>query len=612
MGLREIAWRFEQKCQEVGERRRFFAKVSVCSDHYFSEDVQSPDWSVLGINFDAECGRADASIELLADYPYDAYKDSWHAGFQSEREWPLVPSCQIKASSVEVPGDLRTNWELNRHLQFAVLAKCYYLTGDKGFLEELRTLFDDWNAKNPFLWGPEWTSAMEIGIRLINWGIVAAFLNHSNPRETFEKSCIEHICRSVSVGCANMAAYIQKHRSRYSSANNHAIVEAAALGIAGYVFRNNTWCRTALDVMDRELLNQTHPDGVNKEQSLHYQVFSLEAYALYLHVRESAGEEVPEGWSDVLEQCCNYVCNCRIESDVFLEFGDDDEGCILNLDSKRPCHYECVLAFLSLQLSSKYRWIENPGLHESMRWLFSSEKRDLVSERPLFEASSDITYPNGGVTLMRGNEGRVVVGIDHGPLGFGPLAAHGHADALSFQVYIEGKPVFVDPGTFLYNGNNEMRDLFRSTSMHNTVTVGQRDQSEIFGPFLWGRRAHAKIVDRGEHSIVVEHDGYRPFVHRRAFELTESELVIKDTFPGGRPNGASVRMLVSSDFAKKVKEALTTTICIKEDVLSSEQKWSEAPFSPRYGVLTKCALLEIPFPAEACSVTTVVNLGALL
>ena len=39
----------------------------------------------------------------------------------------------------------------------------------------------------------------------------------------------------------------------------------------------------------------------------------------------------------------------------------------------------------------------------------------------------------------------------------------------SFTLSINGKPVIVDPGTFTYTTNKNVRDKFRSYSYHNTL-----------------------------------------------------------------------------------------------------------------------------------------------
>lgn len=73
-------------------------------------------------------------------------------------------------------GDARTNWELNRHFQFALLAKAYFVSGDRQYADSLEELFTDWNEKNSFLHGISWTSAMEVAIRCIQWTIALSFL----------------------------------------------------------------------------------------------------------------------------------------------------------------------------------------------------------------------------------------------------------------------------------------------------------------------------------------------------------------------------------------------------------------------------------------------------
>jgi heparinase II/III-like protein len=96
---------------------------------------------------------------------------------------------------------------------------------------------------------------------------------------------------------------------------------------------------------------------------------------------------------------------------------------------------------------------------------------------------------------------------------------HAHADALSIVMSVQGKPFLVDPGTCTYTIDTERRNLFRSTAMHNTVTVDDRSQSIPDSPFHWKSAANAtiRLWTSGEHfdAIEAEHDGYLPNIHRR-------------------------------------------------------------------------------------------------
>ena len=84
--------------------------------------------------------------------------------------------------------------------------------------------------------------------------------------------------------------------------------------------------------------------------------------------------------------------------------------------------------------------------------------------------------------------------FDAGQLGYGSMAAHGHADALHIALSLEGKPFLVDSGTYDYFTYPELRNHFRSTAAHNTVRLNGVDQSEMAGPFMWKRAAEAKFL----------------------------------------------------------------------------------------------------------------------
>ena len=125
--------------------------------------------------------------------------------------------------------------------------------------------------------------------------------------------------------------------------------------------------------------------------------------------------------------------------------------------------------------------------------------------------------------------------FDCGELGFGSIAAHGHADALSVTLRAFGTDVLVDPGTYDYFTHAEWRRYFRSTAAHNTVEIDDRDQSQMLGLFLWGDRAQARCVrfqpDAAGGEVTGEHDGYErgledPVSHRRTVRLEGAARVV--------------------------------------------------------------------------------------
>jgi hypothetical protein len=102
--------------------------------------------------------------------------------------------------------------------------------------------------------------------------------------------------------------------------------------------------------------------------------------------------------------------------------------------------------------------------------------------------------------------------VDAGPLGYEQIAAHGHADALSFTLSVGGDEFLIDPGTYAYHTQGLWREYFRGTSAHNTLRVDEQDQSVQGGNFMWLKKANA-ICCHWESSASVDlfegwHDGY--------------------------------------------------------------------------------------------------------
>ena len=121
--------------------------------------------------------------------------------------------------------------------------------------------------------------------------------------------------------------------------------------------------------------------------------------------------------------------------------------------------------------------------------------------------------------MLRAGTRRAV--MDVGPLGYLSIAAHGHADALSVTVSIDGQEVIGDPGAGSYYGHPDWRRINRGTRVHASVEVDGHDQSVIGGPFMWTHHARVRVraVDLESGVVDAEHFGYRrfaePVTHRR-------------------------------------------------------------------------------------------------
>ncbi len=522
MELREILWRVKERQLQRKEKNIFYILRKPVTDIPLPSELAELhiDINKISINWKNKKWSRFEAIDLFGVYDYCKYKNKWNAGFQTLNIWPEEPfSPTIRINQKVDIGDIRTNWELNRHYQFAALAKSYYCTREKQYFTELKNLFDDWNEHNLFLHGVEWTSAMELAIRINSWIYTFAFLKKAGIQD--------RIIYSLENGIIVMADYISKHHAKFSSANNHLIIEMYAVALVGILTEYTPWSDKALRILTDEIQKQNYSDGVNKEMSLHYQGFVMEAYGLLCLLMVKNNIEIPLLWKVYLSNMVEFVADATDDFETTIKFGDDDDGKILDLNGTIDNYFQYILNLMGCILDKEYT---DSDWHENLYWIVPERLRE---RKRKYVPKLVCCRKKGGYSFLRSKDRRILIGIDHAALGFGSIAAHGHADALSFQLYFDGEPVFVDPGTYNYHCGLDIRDAFRKTENHNTVTVDGKNQSEMLGAFLWGRRAECHLVgfENTSNKIVIsaKHNGYRPIIHQRTFIFDRNrELYIVD------------------------------------------------------------------------------------
>ena len=182
--------------------------------------------------------------------------------------------------------------------------------------------------------------------------------------------------------------------------------------------------------------------------------------------------------------------------------------------------------------------------------------------------------------------------FDAGPLGLWPNASHGHADALSVQVKLDGQWVLGDPGTGGYASAGPVRDVLRGAAAHNTVTVDGLDQADALEVFKWLAPADARLLDavcteECDYALGVQ-EGYRrlrhPVTHYRAVLFVRPPApgagwILADRLEGEGRHRCALRFhfppgtQVSLDGARVVT-AGGLRLCLPEDCRVESGLWS--------------------------------------
>ena len=486
----------------------------------------------------------------------------WHRDPQSGLTAPLHFGPTLDYRDRRIAGNARNVWELNRHQHLTTVALAYALTGEERFAAFVRKQLDSWLDQNPFPLGVNWASPLELGLRLISWVWVSRFLAGSPEAD------------SLFGERGRLWPAIYRHQwmiaelhSFGSSANNHLVGEMTGLFISTVewpLFRESAaWERTARRSLHEESRRQFYDSGVHREQAFGYHLFTTELLELAALEGERAGRPFTDEYRDRLKRSVAAARALTGPGDLQPMFGDSDDGQAVGLPGGGAEVLERLTVVTAAWLGEAGHGLSPSGGSRLAAEILLS---GLHAEQRLTTAGADPrsaplvgshAFADAGLYVLASSDqaGDVICLADAGELGYLNIAAHGHADALSFVLTVGDEQLLVDPGTFCYHYDPEARAYFRGTRAHNTVTIDGLDQSVAAGPFLWTRKARVTVHEwrPTDHGAVLQasHDGYErlsnPVTHKRGLVLDAGALTVDDGLAGTGIHAVEWRLHLAPD-----------------------------------------------------------------
>lgn len=460
----------------------------------------------------------------------------WNYEPVSEKHSPIVHWKQFDESDSQDTGDKKIIWELNRHQHFFELGIAYRLTGEEKYAESYAEQLAGWMEQNPPSMGVNWVSSLEVAFRAMSW-IWSFHLFKGADALTPElfgdalKYLIAH------------GRHIEKYLSTYYSPNTHLTGEALGLYYLGtqlgFVSYAQNWRELGQQILLEEVDRQIRPDGVYFEQSSWYQQYTTDFYLQFLILHKLNGgklssrdhQKLIRGVSSLLDSQMHFT---RPDGTTPL-VGDDDGGKMLPKTTAAPNDFRGSLASGAVVFErDDYKWVAG-GSKENLLWLLGPEGLQvfdsITARRPEDRSKA---FVDSGFYVMRDgwspdNNYMLIDGGEVGSLSGG----HGHADTLSFELAVGGRTLLVDPGTYTYHKSRELRDYFRSSIAHNTLTIDEKSSSEFGGIFSWNSMAeplvHSWNSEERFDFFEGSHDGYRHLESSPA-EYTRSILFLKNDY----------------------------------------------------------------------------------
>ena len=367
------------------------------------------------------------------------------------------------------PGgaDIKVIWEPSRWYQLVRLAMAAWLLDDSKAQEKCVEWLHDWNKNNPPFTGLNWTSGLEVGIRLVQFTWIDAMLAAAGtPNKTLQELREEILPPHT--------WYAWRYKSFGSSANNHLIGELAGLILALARWPDLAKISAPLQdvgaIFEREVLLQFAEDGGNEEQALGYHLFSWEFCWQGERALEGAGIEVSREVKDRIRAAGAFYAAIKPENDPW-DFGDSDNAWVTPLFAREQ---ECAREW--------WRWFNDSASSPALRFwwgAFPSRAAERKNEWRVFESGYAVFHSDDWF-----------IRFDLSPLGYLSMAPHGHLDALHVSIWFRGNPVIIDPGTGAYYADKTVRNYLADWSAHNSPHLHNPvlEYPKRLGTFLWGEQ----------------------------------------------------------------------------------------------------------------------------
>jgi hypothetical protein len=379
----------------------------------------------------------------------------------------------------------------------------------------------------------QWACGQETAIRAIALLWIESALADAPPSSTSRMGSLRETLFSSGYRIADALGYALSQR------NNHGLSECVGLVALGARFRTinataESWWREGRRELERQVLDQFAPDGWYVQHSFTYLRLALDqlvhAERLFQRAGDGSSEPVAERVRSAIRLLGTVI---DAESGDVPNHGANDGAFGLPLTTRPFRDFRASLtaaaATFRVQLP---RGIEPDS--EVVAWL---------------DVDPAVRAGEGRPRVVVGESGWVDARID-GARVFARAGTYrsrpSHIDAVHVDVWIAGKPVAVDAGTYRYVGP-WLRSLADERA-HNTIAIGKWPMAKRGPRFLWLEWPRATITSftSSDDSVFIEliNESWRDvgIEHRRTCRLAGDGVTVLDEV--GLAAGAAARVSV--------------------------------------------------------------------
>ncbi|MBK7993204.1 MAG: alginate lyase family protein [Blastocatellia bacterium] len=463
----------------------------------------------------------------------------WHYDPTIDYRWSSIHYSKMHIIAKKPGSDIKIPWELARLQHFITLGQAYHFTQDEKYALEFRNQLFSFARSSPKEIGIHWLCAMEVAFRAISLCLSFYFFRNSKH---FDLDLLKLLLKLL----LSHAEFIKSNLEfSIRITSNHYLSDLLGLFFIGVLFpefkKSHTWTDFALKELLVEMDKQVYTDGANWEASIPYHALVTEIYLYAFLLAKENQIKIEDKYWNKLEKMFLFT-RAYLKPDATAPLiGDCDNGRVI-LWQKRPATDQAYLLAIAATLFQDERFkILSQASQESL-WIFGNFGWETLTSLPITEPPSSSNFPNTGIYLLRDKDLYLIA--DCGDIGIKGRGSHAHNDLLSFELFYRDRTFFIDPGSYVYTSDPTARNMFRSTSYHNTVMIDEQEINEIYPGQLFSLGSQAKPkVNQWKTTadfdfLEAQHDGYlrlsQGIIHKRQFLFNKITAcwLITDLFEG--------------------------------------------------------------------------------
>lgn len=457
---------------------------------------------------DRACNR---SVDLLGTGPITLGSPiDWSHDYRVDMGWPPGFARAIDYVNRDRPSDVKIPWEISR-LQWLIPAgQAYLLVGEERYAAAVRDVLEEWIRANPLAYTVNWSCTMEAALRIFTW---TWFFHVFAPSPSWSDDGFR--VRFLSALYLH-GDFTRRHIEKADINGNHYTADLAGLVMAGLFFDTvgdgPRWAAIGWQGLCQELPKQVYADGVDFEGSVPYHRLVFELFLWPALFRHALGDTIPSDYSERLRRMAHFTAAYSRSDGTSPLLGDADDGRALPFGSQPVGDHRYLIGLAAAAFDDAELKACFAGPRSELAWILGLERAAAFPSAG--RAVPSARFSDGGCYVMR--DGGTHVFIDCAPVGLAGRGGHGHNDALSFEAWLDGVPLVMDCGSYVYTASFEMRNRFRSTRCHNTPLVdGQEINRFVHPDNLWTLHDDARPIclqwraDETEDVFVGAHYGYQ-------------------------------------------------------------------------------------------------------